>query len=120
MSGLTIPQFRALNYLQTHPRCSLSDVADHLGLSLPSTSKLVQNLVIQKVIVRRSAQDRRRVCLSLTQQGMTALAAAHIETQQQLAKILSSLTQEELSAVLSVLQILNKAFTGGGAGVNIS
>ena len=120
LPGLTIPQFRALNYLQIYPRSSLSDVAGHLGFSLPSTSKLVQNLVKQKVIVRRNAPDRRRVCLSLTQQGITALVAAHMETQKQLAEILGSLTQSELSAVLSVLRILNKAFTGGGAGVNIS
>jgi DNA-binding MarR family transcriptional regulator len=119
MPGLTIPQFRALNYLQAHPRSSLSDVAEHLGFTLPSTSKLVQNLVTQKVIVRRSAPDRRRICLSLTKQGLTALAAARLETQQQLAESLSSLSGEELSLIYSGLRILARAFNGGDASVNI-
>ena len=117
--GLTVQQFRTLNYLQLHPRSSLSDLAAHLGLTLPSTSKLAQQLVVQKVIVRRSATDRRRVCLSLTQQGITALDRARLETQQQLAQNLSSLTQKELDIVSDALRVLNLAFSRGGAGVNI-
>ena len=113
LSGLTVPQFRTLNYLKVHPKASLSDVAAHLGLTLPSMSKLVQNLVTQKVITRRGATDRRRVCLSLTQQGITALAAARLETQQQLAENLGSLKQKEIATVSTALNILNKAFSGG-------
>lgn len=117
--GLSVPQFRALNYLQGHPRSSLSDVAAHLGITLPSTSKLVQNLVTQKVVLRRSATDRRRVCLSLTQQGISALNIARLETRQQLEESLKSLTQEELVTVSAALRILNKVFSGGSAGVDI-
>lgn len=117
--GLTVPQFRVLNYLQRHPRSSLSDVAAHLGITLPSTSKLVQNLVVQKVVLRRGATDRRRICLSLTQQGITALAVARLETQRQLDEVLSSLKQEELATVSAALRILNTVFSGGGAGVDI-
>ena len=117
--GLTVQQFRALNYLQVYPQSSLSALAAHLGLTLPSTSKLVQQLVVQKVIVRRSATDRRRVCLSLTQQGITALDRARLETQQQLAQNLSSLNQKELDIVSAALRVLNLAFSRGGAGVNI-
>jgi DNA-binding MarR family transcriptional regulator len=119
MPGLTIPQFRTLNYLQRHPRSSLSDVAAYLGFTLPSTSKLVQKFVTQKVVLRRVARDRRRVCLSLTQQGITALDQARLETRQKLAENLGSLTQEELTTVSTALSILSSAFSGGGAGVSI-
>ncbi|MGH2504870.1 MAG: MarR family winged helix-turn-helix transcriptional regulator, partial [Ktedonobacterales bacterium] len=40
-AGLSVPQFRALGYLRRHPGCSLTEVADHLGLSVPATSRLV-------------------------------------------------------------------------------
>jgi DNA-binding MarR family transcriptional regulator len=116
---LTVAQYRTLNYIKVHPKASLSDVAAHLGLTLPSTSKLVQHLVEQKVVTRRGAADRRRVSLSLTQQGTTALDAARLETQQQLAESLSSLSPRKLSAVSAALRILNKAFSGGSPGVNI-
>jgi DNA-binding MarR family transcriptional regulator len=119
MPGLSVQQFRTLSYLRIHPRSSLSDLSAHLGLTLPSTSKLVQQLVKQKVITRRSAVDRRRVCLSLTQSGNEAFATARFETQQQLAENLSSLTQAELSTLLAGLEVLGTAFTGGSAGVNL-
>lgn len=119
MSGLTMPQFRTLNYLKRHPRASLSDVAAFLGLTLPSTSKLVQKFVTQKIVQRRVAKDRRRVCLSLTEEGSEALARARQETQAKLMATLSSLTPEELAAVSTALRVLNTAFSGGGQGVNI-
>jgi DNA-binding MarR family transcriptional regulator len=119
MPGLTVPQLRTLMYLKRNPKSSLSAVADHLGLTLPSTSKLVQKLVVRKVVIRRVATDRRRVCLSLTQQGLTALTTARLETGLQLAESLSSLTREELSVVSAALRILNLAFAGGDPGVNL-
>jgi DNA-binding MarR family transcriptional regulator len=119
MQDMTMPQFRALGYIKAHPGTSVSDVADHLGFTLPSASKLVQHLVAQKVVVRRDAEDRRRVCLSLTQEGITALAKARLETQLQLTESLGSLTQKELSAVSTALSILNMAFSGGSTGGSI-
>ena len=94
-------------------------MADHLGLTLPSTSKLVQKLVSQKAISRREAVDRRRVCLSLTPSGKDMLAKARLETQQQLAEILGSLTQEELSSLSAALRILSRVFVGGRSDGNI-
>jgi DNA-binding MarR family transcriptional regulator len=119
LPGLSIQQYRALNYFRRHPQSSLSDLSAHLGLTLPSTSKLVQQLVAQKVITRRSASDRRRISLSLTQIGITALITARLETQQQLAENLSSLTDEELSILSKGLHVLSTIFVGGAAGVNI-
>jgi DNA-binding MarR family transcriptional regulator len=119
MPGLSLPQFRVLSFLEAHPRASLSDVAAHLGLTLPSTSKLVQNMVAKKVMIRRRSTDRRRVCLSLSQEGSAALAVARMATRQQLAESLSSLNQKELSAISDVLHILNTVFSGVSADVNI-
>jgi len=119
LGGLTVPQFRALSYIYRNPRTSLSDLAMHLGLTPPSTSKLVQKLVIQKAIVRRVANDRRRVCLSLTEQGTTALNQSRLETQQQLEKSLNELKTEEIMTVLNALKFLQSAFKEGGTDVNI-
>ncbi|MBI4216487.1 MAG: MarR family transcriptional regulator [Chloroflexi bacterium] len=119
MPGLSIPSFRALNYLRRHPGASLSEVAKHLGLTLPSASKLVQKLVTQKVVARRVAEDRRRICLSLTQRGRTAFALARLETHQQLAEGLRSLSKEELATVSAALRVLGGAFSQGGADVSV-
>ena len=110
MHGLSLPQFRTLNYLKANPEASLSDVAAFHGLTLPSASRMIQILVEQEVIVRRDAEDRRRVCLSLTQQGNAALAKARLESQRKLAENLGALTQKELDTVSTALRILNIAF----------
>ncbi len=121
--GISIPQYRTLNYLREHSGASLSEVAGFLGLTMPSTSKLMQKLVMLKVVARRVAKDRRRICLSLTERGRTALASARMETLQQVAQSLESLSEEELATVSAALRILNRAFSAfsrGGADVHVS
>ena len=41
----SMPQFRALNFLYRHPGASLSSLADHLGVTLPTASVIVDRLV---------------------------------------------------------------------------
>lgn len=48
--NLTVPQFRTLNFLKRSPEASLSEVAEHLGLTLPSASKIVDGLVTEKLL----------------------------------------------------------------------
>lgn len=72
-SGVTTPQLAALEFVCT-PR-TVSAVADHLGLSRPATSQMVQKLV-RRGFIRRSegAVDRRERALVLSAQGKTLLA----------------------------------------------
>ncbi len=120
MPGLSVPQFRALNYLRQHPGASLNVVAEHLGLTPPTASKLIQKLVADRVVARRVASDRRRVCLSLTHSGITALSVARVETRQQLADGLKCLAKEEAAALPVALRGLGRAFSQGGNDVNVS
>ena len=55
---LSVPQFRTLTFVNRNPEGSLSHLADHLGLTLPSTSKLVDGLVNQKIIIRHEFKGR--------------------------------------------------------------
>jgi DNA-binding MarR family transcriptional regulator len=119
MAGLSIVQFRALNYVQRHPGVSLKAVAEHLGLTPPTTSKLIQKLVTNNIIERKDAADRRRICLSLTEQGIKALAIARSETGQQLTMALKSLSKDELDNVSTAFQILANVFSQGGTNVDI-
>jgi len=119
MGGLSIPQFRALNYLSRNPKASLNDVADHLGLTPPTASKLVQKLVLDKVVTRRGASDRRRICLSITSSGNEALQTARAETRQQLAINLKSLSQSKLVNLSKALNDLGQVFTQGGGNVHV-
>ncbi len=55
---LSVPQFRTLTFINRNPEASLSNLANHLGLTLPSTSKLVDGLVNQKIITRHEFKRR--------------------------------------------------------------
>ena len=111
-SNLSIPQFRSLGFVQRNPDASLSDLADHLGLTLPSVSKLVDGLVKKGLISRQeSTTDRRRLTLVLTQSGESIINSARAIAQVNIAKILSNLSTEELSTIYQALELLNPLFT---------
>ena len=111
---LSVPQFRTLTFINRNPEVSLSNLANHLGLTLPSTSKLVDGLVNQKLITRReSKEDRRRLTLVLTKSGEDILRVARGATQDYLKNILGELSADELSAVIHAMNLLHPLFTKG-------
>jgi DNA-binding MarR family transcriptional regulator len=120
MPGLNVPQFRTLTYLRRHPEASLSDVAGHLGLTPPTVSKMIQKLVEQEIIMRHTSSDRRRVCLSLSEEGIAALKKAREETLRQLAENLKTLSEEELTTLSSALEVLGRVFLRNETNVNVS
>jgi DNA-binding MarR family transcriptional regulator len=86
-SDISIPQFRTLRFIQRNPDSSLSSLAEHLGLTLPSVSKLVDGLVKQELVIRQeSTADRRRLTLVLTQAGASIVNSARASAQANLAK----------------------------------
>lgn len=112
-SDLSVPQFRSLAFVHKNADASLSDLADHLGLTLASASKLADGLVRQGYMTRQeSSFDRRKLVLSLTAQGQTILDSALANTQTYLARILHQLSEEELNVVYRALLILQPLFSG--------
>jgi DNA-binding MarR family transcriptional regulator len=110
-ADLSIPQFRTLGFVQRNPDSSLSDLADHLGLTLPSVSKLVDGLVKQKLINRQEATtDRRRLTLMLTKNGESIVNSAQVSAQANLAKILSCLSNDELTIIHQAMELLHPLF----------
>ncbi|MDZ4721401.1 MAG: MarR family transcriptional regulator [Roseiflexaceae bacterium] len=95
---LSVPQFRTLRFVARHPATSLSDLADHLGMTLPAASKLVDRLLEQRLIARATATgDRRRAELTLTPHGQAALQVAAAAAQDRLTERLSMLSEQERS-----------------------
>ena len=114
-ANISIPQFRTLRFIQRHLDSSLSDIADHLGLTLPSASKLVDGLVKQKLVNRQeSATDRRRLTLGLTQSGESIVNIARANAQASLTKKLSVLSDDELDTVMRAMELLRPLFVAQG------
>jgi DNA-binding MarR family transcriptional regulator len=110
-SDLSVPQFRALIYLNRHEGASLSDVADHLGLTLPSMSKMINGLVIRNLVARRvDPGDRRRVVLTPTTGGQKAMQSAYEATRIRLAERLAALPPTECAKVVEAMKSLGALF----------
>jgi DNA-binding MarR family transcriptional regulator len=112
---LNIPQFRTLMYLRRSPGAALNDVAEHLGITPPSTSKLIDGLVARGLIDRReSAVDRRRITLALTAAGAGLADASYRETQAAFVERFSALPEDTLEAITQAMQALRPIFCDGG------
>ena len=110
-TDLSVPQFRALAYIRNNDGASLSSLATHLGLTLPSMSKLIDGLVSRGLVARNEHQtDRRKIYLQLTPSGKRELEAAYDHTQAFLVNKLSGLANQDLNTVLCSMQILSKLF----------
>lgn len=112
-TDLSVPQFRALGFVDRHPETSVSAVAEHLGLSVAATSRLVDALVARGLVLRQvSAVDRRFVTLVLSPEGATVREKARRYTAQQLAAKMSDLSQAERANVMAALESLRQVFGG--------
>lgn len=108
---LTVTQFRVLAYLNRHAGASLSDVADHIGLTLPSMSKLIDQLVTRKFVARAfDTIDRRRVTLELTARGRTIWETARAATRDDLTERLAQCDAAQLEMIYGAMEILRPLF----------
>jgi DNA-binding MarR family transcriptional regulator len=108
---LTVPQFRTLAYIQRNPGASLSAAAEFIGLTLSSMSILVNGLVERGLVERvTSTQDRRRIHLTLTPEGAANHRQALQNTEERLADVVSSLSDEQRAGVVESLELLRPLF----------
>jgi DNA-binding MarR family transcriptional regulator len=110
-AGLSVPQFRTLGFVGRQAGASLSAAAEHMGLTPPSMSVLVDGLVVRKLIARApDPRDRRRVTLTLTSRGRTLLERTHRAAEARFAEKLAVLCPDERAAVQHALRLLRDVF----------
>jgi DNA-binding MarR family transcriptional regulator len=115
--GLSLAQFRTLALVQRQPAASLSAVAEHLGCSLPTASRLVQGLVDKELLGRQGCPgDRRQLALAITQHGEEVLTTAWGGTQDRLQSQIEKLSPEQRKAVAQAMRSLKTVFGAMGLG----
>jgi DNA-binding MarR family transcriptional regulator len=109
--GLSLAQFRSLVRANRPPAASLTDIAEHLGASLPTTSRIVTGMVQKGLMSRRPCRwDRRQVLLELSPRGKAMLQTARKATQQRMELELHRLTPQERTTVVAAMEILKGVF----------
>jgi DNA-binding MarR family transcriptional regulator len=105
-----------LTYINRNPGVSLQAVARHLGLTSPTVCKMVDGLVLARLVQREPhARDRRKITLTLTSQGKVVLEQTHQATQDRLAEVLGHLTPQESETVMQAMQLLHPLFLPGAS-----
>ena len=106
---MTVPQFRILLKISKEPH-SNRELADWMGVSAPTMSKLVDRLVERKLIERsETSSDRRQISLVATPEGKKRAMHARGLVQQVFEKKISQLSTQkkrDLSNGLTALQEL--------------
>ena len=97
--------------ISNEPDTSLSEVADHLALSLPTTSRIVTGLVKQGLLKRSdSVEDRRQLSLGITARGQGVLNISWAAAQESMAKELQPFNAKQRATIVAAMQIVKQMF----------
>ncbi len=108
--GLTVEQFQALRRIRKG-HDSVSALAEEGRLGRSQASRAVDALVNRKLVTRLAdSRDRRRVHLSLTEEGQRVLSAIRAETEAWLAERFQSLLPAQTEQIGQALSLLRAAF----------
>lgn len=108
----TTPQYRLLAKISREPS-SNQELADWLGVSAPTLTKMVDKLV-ERGLVSRSAvasgADRRQICIRVTAKGNEQVTRVRGAVQRSFAKRLASLPEAQKRELVSGLKVLKELF----------
>lgn len=109
--SLSVSQLRTLFFLNCYPGMDLSSVADHLGVTRPTASVIVNRLVQQGLVNRTEhPQERRCVVLTLTRTGSQRLRYVREAVCSLMANIFANRPPEELHKIEEGIALLGKVF----------
>jgi DNA-binding MarR family transcriptional regulator len=111
VSELSDVQLRVLALINAHPGCAPSALADYILLSRPAVTRVVDQLVVQKLVIRQVAPaDRRRVTLRTTAAGRRRVEDYLEGARAALAACLADLTPSQRRTVRRAMDILRPHF----------
>lgn len=108
--GLTIPQYRLLSAIAESPEARSGELADEVGVSAPTTTRMLSGLE-RAGIVRREARpgDRRAIAVALTAKGRRLLESKEAVVSEKRRELYESLTASERRQVQRLLRRLAEA-----------
>jgi DNA-binding MarR family transcriptional regulator len=106
-SGLPHSQIKAMGHLFKHSPSTLSEVADALGVSLPTASELIERLVEEGMVSRdTNPADRRKVVLALTPRAREMGQQIHAIRRAQIRAVMDRLEPDERPVFVKSIQAL--------------
>jgi DNA-binding MarR family transcriptional regulator len=108
--GLTLGQMKALGYLYHNGRRTIGDVAEGLGLAMPTASELIDKLAERGLLERGVNPDnRRQVHVWLTEDAIAFGREIYTLRRTQMQKAFDELQPGERAAFVRGLRALSEA-----------
>ncbi len=105
--GVSPSQFYLLSTLEREGALTVSDLAQHLGTSVPGATGLIDRLERAGLVSRtRSKEDRRVVLVALSEAGASRLAESRALRRRVLAECFSVLTPDEVRQLIAIYEKL--------------
>jgi DNA-binding MarR family transcriptional regulator len=107
---VTLPQYRSLVVLASRGPQSVAELAEGVGVTPPTATRMCDRLV-RKGLVRRRAdrRDRRAVRIALTGEGRRLVDSVTRRRRREIARLLGSIPTEAQRSLVESLQLLAEA-----------
>jgi DNA-binding MarR family transcriptional regulator len=110
--SLDIPSWRVLMILHVEGSASVSEIADHAIVKLPTMTKIIQRMQTDGLVTcAPSAKDRRVTIVTITEAGEKAGREAWKESAKIKERVFDNFSAAEQRSIVSVLQKLSNALT---------
>jgi len=108
--GLSIVGFQVLALLEMHGGMPMTRLADELGVALPNATGIVGRLVERGIVARSDdAQDRRRVVVTLTDDGHGLIGEMEEGRRERMSRLFSEMTDDQQQRLLQSVKDLHAA-----------
>lgn len=109
-ANLSMLQMQALLFLASNPNSTMSEIAKHFSIELPSATSLINKLHKQELIARQEdKEDRRKICIVLTEKGVELLKEGKKIRSQKMEAALSYLTDTDKQDMEKILEKVVRA-----------
>ena len=107
--NISFPQFFLMAYLSSEDYLTMSDIAKKMGHSTAAATGLVDRLEKLDYVERvHAAEDRRKIMVRITQQGVELVAHMRKKIASSLSDIMADMDEEETATVAAA----NRAIAG--------
>ena len=114
-SGLSMSQLGALFHIHRMGHSGVTDLGEHLGVSSPAASQMLDRLVQQGLILRtEDPSDRRAKQIVLTGEGLRVLEQSMPARQRWLQELAEDLSDSEKELATEALELLSEKARQGG------
>lgn len=107
---VTLSQYRMLVVLASRGPQGVAAIAESLGVTSPTASRLCERLVRKGLVRRRTDRnDRRQVRVALTESGRHLVDVVTERRRQEIAALLRSVPRDARQSMVAGLQLLTEA-----------